>query len=59
MAVVLGVFELLAYAIPGSLYLATFAYVAHRAGWIDALSLLEAPSLLLLIALTVAAFLTG
>ena len=35
MAMILGVFDLLAYAIPGSLYLAVFAYVAHRAGWID------------------------
>jgi hypothetical protein len=59
MAIILGVFDLLAYAIPGSLYLATFAYVAHRAGWIDVPSLLGLPSLLLLIALAVAAFLTG
>jgi hypothetical protein len=59
MAIILGVFDLLAYAIPGSLYLATFAYVAHRAGWIDVPSLLGLPSLLLLIALAVGAFLTG
>ena len=59
MAIILGVFDLLAYAIPGSLYLTTFAYVSHRAGWIDLPSLLGLPSLLLLIALAVAAFLTG
>ena len=59
MAIILGVFDLLAYAVPGSLYLATFAYVSHRAGWIDAPSLLEIPSLLLLIAVALAAFLTG
>ena len=59
MAFLLGVFDLLAYAIPGSLYLTTFAYVAHRAGWIDVPSLLGLPSLVLLIAVTVAAFLTG
>ena len=59
MAFVLGIFDLLAYAIPGSLYLAVFAYVAHRAGWIDAPSLVDLPSLLLLIALAVAAFLMG
>jgi len=59
LAFILGVFDLLAYAVPGSLYLAAFAYVSHRAGWIDAPSLLDIPSLLLLIALTVAAFLTG
>jgi hypothetical protein len=59
MAFILGVFDLLAYAIPGSLYLTTFAYVSHRAGWIDVPSLLELPSLLLLVGLAVAAFLTG
>jgi hypothetical protein len=56
---ILGVFDLIAYAIPGSLYLATFTYVAHRAGWIDAPSILGIPSLLLLIALAVATFLVG
>jgi hypothetical protein len=59
MAIILGVFDLLAYAIPGTLYLATFAYVSDRAGWIDVPSLLGLPSLLLLIGLAVAAFLTG
>ena len=59
MAFILGIFDLLAYAIPGSLYLTTFGYVSHRAGWIDVPSLLGLPSLVLLIALTVAAFLTG
>jgi hypothetical protein len=59
MAFVLGLLDLLAYAIPGSLYLTVFGYVSHRAGWIDAPALLEIPSLLLLVALTVAAFLTG
>jgi hypothetical protein len=59
MAFILGIFDLLAYAIPGSLYLTTFAYVSHRAGWIDVPSLLGLPSLLLLIAFAVAAFLTG
>ena len=59
MAIVLGIFDLLAYAIPGSLYLTVFAYVAHRAGWIDVPALLTLPSLILLIAVAVAAFLTG
>jgi hypothetical protein len=59
MAIVLGIFDLLAYAIPGSLYLTTFAYASHRAGWIDVPSLLGLPSLLLLTAVAVAAFLTG
>jgi hypothetical protein len=59
MAFILGLFDLLAYAIPGSLYLSAFAYVSHRAGWIDVPSLLGLPSLVLIIALAVAAFLTG
>ena len=59
MAIILGVFDLLAYAVPGSLYLTVFAYVSHRAGWIDVPSLLELPSLLLLIAVAIAAFLIG
>jgi hypothetical protein len=59
MAFILGIFDLLAYAIPGSLYLTTFAYVSHRAGWIDVPSPLGLPSLVLLIAVAVAAFLTG
>jgi hypothetical protein len=59
MAIILGVFDLLAYAVPGSLYLAVFAYVSHRAGWIDVPSLLGLPSLLLLIGVAIAAFLLG
>ena len=59
MAFILGVFDLLAYAVPGSLYLTAFAYVSHRAGWIDVPSLLGLPSLVLLVAVAVAAFLTG
>ena len=59
MAIILGVFDLLAYAIPGSLYLVVFAYASHRAGWIDVPSLLAVPSLLLLIAVAIAAFLLG
>jgi hypothetical protein len=59
MALILGIFDLLAYAVPGSLYLTAFAYVSHRAGWIDAPTLLDLPSFLLLTALAVAAFLTG
>jgi hypothetical protein len=58
-AFILGLFDLLAYAIPGSLYLASFAYVSHRAGWIDVPTLVGLPSLLLLIGVAVAAFLTG
>jgi hypothetical protein len=59
MAILLGIFDLLAFAIPGSLYLTAFAYVSHRAGWIDVPSFLQLPSLLLLIAVAIAAFLIG
>jgi hypothetical protein len=59
MALILGVFDLLAYAIPGSLYLAVFAYASHRAGWIDVPSVLQVPTVLLLIGLGVVAFLLG
>ena len=59
MAIVLGVFDLLAYSLPGSLYLAVFAHVSHRAGWIDVPALVGLPSLLLLVGLAVAAFLVG
>jgi hypothetical protein len=59
MAFILGVFDLLAYAIPGSLYLTALAYVAHRAGWIDVPSLVLLPSLLLVIAVAILAFLIG
>jgi hypothetical protein len=58
-ALILGTFDLLAYAIPGSLYLAALAYVAHRAGWIDVPSLLQVPSVVLLVGLAIATFLTG
>jgi len=59
MAFILGVFDLLAYSVPGSLYLAVFGYAVHRAGWIDATSLLTVPTVLLLIAVAVMAFLVG
>jgi hypothetical protein len=59
MAIILGVFDLLAYAIPGSLYLAAFAYVAHRADWIDLAGVLQLPSVMLLIGVAIATFLLG
>jgi hypothetical protein len=59
MAFILGIFDLLAYAIPGSLYLTALAYVAHRAGWIDVPTLVALPSLVLIIAVAIAAFLIG
>jgi hypothetical protein len=59
MAFILGVFDLLAYAVPGSIYVTVLGYAAHRAGWIDAPSLLTVPTVLLLVAVAVAAFLVG
>lgn len=59
MTIALSIFDLFAYAIPGSLYLSAFAYVASRAGWINAPGLLNSPSILLLVALIVAGYLVG
>ena len=59
MAIILGVFDLLAYAIPGSLYLAAFGYISHRAGWIEASDVLTLPSVILLIGAAIATFLMG
>ena len=58
MAIILGVFDLLAYAVPGSLYLSVFAYTSSPSR-LDRCS--EPPGLpsVLLIAVAVAAFLTG
>src|SRR6476469_5108193 len=34
-SITLGIFDLFAYAVPGSLYLGLFTYVAIRVGWVD------------------------
>ena len=59
MAIILGIFDLLSYAIPGSLYLSAFAYISHRAGWIDIAGVLQLPSVVLLIGVAIATFLIG
>jgi hypothetical protein len=58
MTFTLGIFDLFAYAIPGSLNLAFFAYVAARLGWIDVGSARD-PGLGLLIGLAIASYLLG
>ncbi len=49
MTIAVGVFELFTYAIPGSLYVALFTYIAARAQWIDLAAVLKSPSFLLVI----------
>jgi len=59
MSLTLSIYDLFAYAIPGSLYLALLAYVGNRLGWV---SLEEATSLsttILLIGATLASYLLG
>jgi hypothetical protein len=57
--IAVGIFELFTYAIPGSLYLAFFAYVAGRAHWIDLGAVTRAPVLLLAIGIVLISYLLG
>jgi hypothetical protein len=58
MTFTLGIFDLFAYAIPGSLNLAFFTYLAVRLGWTD-LGSARDPGLGLLIGLAIASYLLG
>jgi hypothetical protein len=42
MSITLGVFDIFAYAAPGSIYLALAVYVATRLKWVDPLRMLHA-----------------
>lgn len=59
MSIAVGIFDLFTYAIPGSLYLAFFGYLATRLGWIDPGAVSRTPVLLLVIAIAVASHLLG
>ncbi|ONI84180.1 hypothetical protein ALI144C_16015 [Actinosynnema sp. ALI-1.44] len=59
MTIAVGIFELFTYAIPGSLYLALFTYVATRAHWIDLMALTRSPAVLLVIGLVLLSYLLG
>jgi hypothetical protein len=57
--IAVGIFELFTYAIPGSLYLAFFTYVAGRAHWIDLAAVTRTPVILLVIAIVLISYLLG
>lgn len=59
MTIAVGVFELFTYAIPGSLYVALFTYVAARAQWIDLAAVLKSPSFVLVIVVVLLSYLLG
>jgi hypothetical protein len=57
--IAVGIFELFTNAIPGSLYLAFFSYVASRAHWIDLAAVTRAPVFLLAVAVVLISYLLG
>ena len=59
MSIAVGIFDLLTYAIPGSLYLALLGYVAARLDWIDPGAVATAPALLLVIIIVLMSYLLG
>lgn len=58
-SITLGIFDLFAYAVPGSLYLGLFTYVAWRTDWIQLTWLHEANTTLLVIGAILASYLLG
>jgi hypothetical protein len=58
-SIVVGIFDLFAYAIPGALYLSGLGYVTDRAHWLNVGGLLSSPSVALLAAIVVGGFLVG
>lgn len=59
MNITLGVYDLFAYAAPGSLYLALVLYVADRLSWIDPLRLLQSNTAVIIISGTILSYLLG
>jgi hypothetical protein len=57
--IAIGIFELFTYAIPGSLYLAFFTYVAGRAHWVDLAAVSRTPVFLLVVAVILISYLVG
>jgi hypothetical protein len=55
----LGIWDLLAFAIPGSLQLALLGYLGVRLGWLDLRQLLDVPSAVLLAGLAIVCYLLG
>src|SRR4051794_15235337 len=59
MSLMLGIFDVFTYAIPGSLYLLLGAYVATRLGWVNIGDLNTSPSIVLIAAIIIASYLVG
>jgi hypothetical protein len=59
MNITLGVYDLFAYAAPGSLYLALVIYVADRLSWVDPLRLLQSNTAVVIISGTILSYLLG
>ena len=59
MSISLGVWEVFAYTVPGSLYLALGAFVASKLGWIDLSQLVHLPTILLAGGILVLSYVLG
>jgi hypothetical protein len=59
MSVSLGVFDVFANAVPGSLYLAIAVYLANRFEWLDVHDLRDVDSALLILGAIIAAYLAA
>jgi hypothetical protein len=59
MNITLGVYDLFAYAAPGSLYLALIIYVADRLAWVDPMRLFQSNTTLIIIAGLILSYLLG
>jgi len=59
MSFTLSIFDLFAYTIPGSLYLAVLAYVSDRLGWVALGSTQKLNTTVLLVGAALASYLLG
>jgi hypothetical protein len=59
MNLTLSIFDLFAYAIPGSLYLSVLAYVLNRTGWLDFSATSNLNTTVLLVTAAIASYLAG
>lgn len=59
MNITLGVYDLFAYAAPGSGYLALVIYVADRLSWVDPLRLLQSNTAVVIISGAILSYLLG
>jgi hypothetical protein len=59
MNITLGVYDLFAYAVPGSLYLTLTVYIADRLAWIDPARILHANTTIVIIAGAILSYVVG